>query len=73
MNAQINGKPTFLLNDFRKKVDKQVKNGRYVAGTPACTRAECKRIRVTSGLGSLNVLHESSRVCCRTPSHDPCV
>jgi hypothetical protein len=47
-NAQINGKPTFLLNDFRKKVDKQVKNGRYVAGTSACMRAECKRVRVTS-------------------------
>ena len=27
---QINGKPTFLLNDFRKKVDKNVKNARYV-------------------------------------------
>jgi hypothetical protein len=25
MNAQINGKPTFLLNDFRKKVDKQAR------------------------------------------------
>ena len=27
---QINGKPTFLLGDFRKKVDKNVKNARYV-------------------------------------------
>ena len=28
----LNGKPTFLLNDFRKKVDKSVKSARYVTG-----------------------------------------
>lgn len=30
-HSQINGKPTFLLNDFRKKVDAGVKGARYVS------------------------------------------
>ena len=30
-SVKINGKPMFLLNDFRKKVDKNVKNAKYVS------------------------------------------
>ena len=29
-SVKINGKPMFLLNDFRKKVDGNVKNAKYV-------------------------------------------